>query len=309
MFNSDNSITRTTGKTTRSIKDPIFRLLIAGSLLLGVSELLVRALGAIDFPLYDADSTIGYIPKANQSSSFLNKNDWVFNEHHMGSRAFAPDTKIDVLLIGDSIVLGGNPLKQSERLGPQLESISGSSIWPISAGSWALRNQLTYLSLNPGVVSEVDLVVFVLNTGDLDKASEWKCELTHPRSKPTLAMWYLFKKYVFDFKECNRDVEPDLVIENGDLQSELKKYLLAMGSKTHFILYPDKPQVTDPSLWKTASKPLRDFLQAAGARHVADLMASGNWNPSLYRDGIHPTAAGNAELAAFIHSAIMTNGK
>jgi len=33
------------------------------------------------------------------------------------------------------------------------------------------------------------------------------------------------------------------------------------------------------------------------------------WNASLYRDGIHPNAAGNKELAEFVRNAIKTNEK
>lgn len=307
MFSKNISIAKVARKTTTSIKGTFFGGVVVVSFLLITSEFLVRAFGAVDFPLYDADSTIGYIPQVNQSGSFLNKNDWIFNELHMGSSAFLPGKRHDVLLIGDSIVFGGNPIKQSDRLGSQIERISGYAVWPISSGSWTLLNKLTYLRQNPRVVSDVDVVVFVLNTGDLDKASEWKCELTHPRSKPNFATWYLFKKYVFDFNECNKDMTPDLAIKNGDLLPELKSVLSAMDSKTHFILYPDKAQAADPSLWKLASQPLREFLQVAGARDIADLTTTSNWNTSFYRDGIHPNAAGNTVLAEFIYNAIKTS--
>ena len=91
---------------------------LAGIIFAG--ELVVRYKGMVDFPLYDANSVIGYIPSANQKGSFLNKHTWEFNSLHMGSTDFLTSPATDILLIGDSIVLGGNPLGQSERLGPQL---------------------------------------------------------------------------------------------------------------------------------------------------------------------------------------------
>ena len=281
-------------------KNFILVAICALSTLLIAGEIAVRSIGAVDFPLYDGDNTIGYIPKANQSGSFLNKNDWIFNELHMGSRPFAPSSKTDVLVVGDSVVLGGNPLKQSERLAPQIESISEVAAWPISAGSWSLRNELTYLRQNINVLDKVNVVVFVLNTGDLDNASSWKCELTHPRTKPFPALWYLFKKYLIDFGECDTEVMPDLAVKNGDLLAELKDYLQIAGSKTYFILYPDKPELSNQSLWQKNSIPLKAFLQSAGVLKVTDLTNNSKWNASLYRDGIHPNAAGNAELAAVI---------
>ena len=54
---------------------------------------------------------------------------------------FAPSPEaFDVLLIGDSLVLGGNKYRLEDRLGPQLSQLTGLPIWPIAAGSWSLRN-------------------------------------------------------------------------------------------------------------------------------------------------------------------------
>jgi len=80
----------------------------------------VRAFGAVDFALNQADAQISYIPAANQQGSFLNKNRWQFNALHMGAPAFAPNPARDVLLVGDSVVYGGNPYAEPDRLGPRL---------------------------------------------------------------------------------------------------------------------------------------------------------------------------------------------
>jgi len=283
--------------------------IFAGLIGLAICEITARSLGVVDFPLYDADSTVGYIPKANQNGSFRNTNNWIFNEYHMGSRPFAPSAKTDVLLVGDSIVLGGNPLKQNERLGPQLENISDFAVWPISAGSWALRNELAYLRKNAALITQVDSIVFVLNTGDLDKASAWKCELTHPRENPAVATWYLFKKYIFSFRECDAEVAPELAVKNGDLLAELKEFLKSAGSKTHFVIYPDIAEFADNRLWKEKSAPLRDFLRSAGIETLTDVTEDKNWSLTMYRDGIHPNVAGNKELAEVIKTVVQSASK
>ncbi|MFZ3026968.1 hypothetical protein, partial [Rhodoferax sp.] len=87
-----------------------------------VAEGAVRAFGLVGFPLYAANAQIGYIPAASQQGSFLNKNDWQFNALHMGAPAFKPDAARDVLLLGDSVVFGGNAYRQPERLGPALQA-------------------------------------------------------------------------------------------------------------------------------------------------------------------------------------------
>lgn len=274
-----------------------------------VGEISARVLGALNFPLYDVDNIIGYIPKSNQSGSFLNKNDWVFNDLHMGSRQFAPSAKMDVLLVGDSIVLGGNPLRQSERLASQMEVGTDLAVWPISAGSWSLSNELTYLRQHAEVVSAVDVIVFVLNTADLDNASVWTCELTHPRTRPTIALWYLFKRYVFGFRECEKSVAPDLAVAHRDLLIDTKKFLNEAGKNVIFILYPNKSELADMSLWKKNSTPLKNFLLSAGAKNVVDLTDDEDWDIDFYRDVIHLKAKGNSELALVIKGLLNVDSK
>ena len=58
------------------------------------------------------------------------------------------------------------------------------------------------MRLNPQVPNSVKSMVFVLNTGDFGEASSFSCELTHPRTRPTVALWYLFNKYVYAFEPC-----------------------------------------------------------------------------------------------------------
>lgn len=110
---------------------------MAGACLLGTTELVVRLSGVLDFPLYAVDPEIGFVPKPNQSGKFLNKNAWVFNDRSMGTdTAWSPSGKPDILLIGNSIVMGGNPYDQSEKLGPLLQKkLAGKvAVWPIAAG-------------------------------------------------------------------------------------------------------------------------------------------------------------------------------
>ncbi len=269
---------------------------------IGCSEILVRYKGAIDFPIYDANSVIGYIPTANQKGIFLNKNNWQFNALHMGAPEFFPTSASDILLVGDSIVLGGNPLDQSERLGAQLQNATSKSIWPISAGSWSLLNELAYLRSNPEVVQQIDSIIFVLNSGDFVEASSWKCELTHPRHKPTLALWYLFNKYVYSFETC--DVVPEgLQVPPGNVWDELADFLKTTKLKPLYIIYPDKSESLDAELRNKNFTPNLTKLSSMQGKII--LVADDKrWQANYYRDVIHPSAEGNAVLAKIIADGI-----
>jgi len=177
------------------------RVFLALGCLVVAAEVAVRWAGMVDFPVYDADARLGYIPSAGQQGRFLNRNAWSINDRHMGTPLpFKPGAEGNVLLLGDSIVWGGNALAEADRLGPQLQGRLKARVWPVSAGSWSLQNQLEYLDQNPDVVAAADTVVFVLNSGDLGPASSWGCTHSHPRERPWLALAYLTNKYVV--KHC-----------------------------------------------------------------------------------------------------------
>src|SRR5579864_1123682 len=119
-----------------------------------VSEFAVRASGLTDFPLYNVDSEIGYLPAPNQQGSFLHKHSWAYNDRSMGvASAWNPAGHTNILLIGNSIVSGGNPFDQKEKLGPLIQETIGDTyaLWPISAGGWTNINEIVYLNRNPDV--------------------------------------------------------------------------------------------------------------------------------------------------------------
>lgn len=278
-----------------------------------IAELSVRWFGLTDFPVYEANNRIGYIPAANQQGSFLGKNDWQFNSLHMGAGEFLPTAeKKDILLIGDSIVLGGNPVKNQDKLGPQYERELNSSgveskVWPISAGSWALLNELAWVRENPRVMESVDEVVFVLNSADFDLASSWACEFTHPRRRPDVALWYLFNKYVYAFEKCGPP-PGDLLVPHRDLEKDVREYMDAYSAKTRFVLYPDFSEAESEAQRTVKFERAHKLLQGVSA-DVQDFRVS-EWraDASIYRDGIHPTVYGSELLARFLADHSLSSG-
>lgn len=281
------------------------KILMGTVLVLVLIEIGVRASGIVDFPLYYADNRIGYIPKPNQSGKFLRIHDWQFNSLSMGASEFKPnDTVVDTLLIGDSVVLGGNPYKQADRLGPQLQKIRGGNVWPISAGSWGLRNELIYLNLHPDVVANVDELIFVLNSGDFAEASSWACEETHPRSYPIYATAYIVKKYLYNWSSCGA-TPAELKVPEGNWKLELKLLLqsqLIKDKKVYFFLYPDKNEFENKILAREQLLVHSSELSAAGAMNINYISDDSRWDVRFYRDAIHPTVDGTRMLASIINN-------
>lgn len=255
----------------------------------------LRAVGAGGFSTYDANDVIGYIPSANQSGRFMGR-PWAFNERHMGvAQAFAPSPTRDVVLMGDSIVYGGNPYRQADKLGPVLESLSpGSEVWPIAAGSWALRNELTYLRTNPDVAAGADTFVFVLNSGDLAAPSVWVTDTTHPRKRPLWLTGYIIQRKLLPRE---RRAEPS---DPGPPIAEWAAFRRATQAPVLIVLYPDLPETgAEGARFRAFEQRARNALSGPGVQIVSLLDAPG-WGPQFYRDGIHATPEGLRFVAEWI---------
>jgi hypothetical protein len=277
-------------------------------LVAGAAEWAVRASGMIDFPLYSADGTIGYIPLANQRGSYMGRNDWVVNELNMGAEAFVPGPLGNVLLVGDSVVWGGNPYAKDERLGPQLQRRTAAKVWPIAAGSWGLQNEVTYLDLHPAVVAAVDTVVFVLNSGDFDQPSSWTCELSHPTQHPRVALWFLVRKYVLK-EGCGTEPTAALRVPRRNPLEMFAAFVKRLPTQTVLVLlYPNKEELADTALMEHRLEVFAAPLRQAGANDVVLVGRSPSWRLEHYRDPVHPTPEGNAALAELIAAHLTPKG-
>lgn len=286
----------------------IGRLVVATVSILIAVESCVQLSGIVDVPIYLADREIGYIPAPGQSGIFLHMHAWRFNELSMGAGPFRPTSgRFNLLLVGDSVVLGGNPFAESERLGPQLEKLTGWQVWPIAAGSWALQNELIYLRIHPQVLAKVDGIAILLNSGDFGAPSSWTSQLTHPRHHPFPGALYIFNKYVVHPSPMGK---PELEVPIRDWRADLRNLSATLSVPLFIFMYPNRVEIKDPEQIQNrlyAWAP--DLLDAAGGKarvyRVADDKA---WKDECYGDGIHPNAAGNAVLAGIIHRELCQSG-
>jgi hypothetical protein len=139
---------------------------------------------------------------------------------------FIPNSSLNNILIGDSIVAGGNLYRKSQRLGVKLSEKLNKPVWSVSAGSWSILNEIAYLRLHPNVVNGATKLIFISNSGDFNQASSWSCEYTHPRQYPNFAAIYLFKKYIYDYSKSCNEVPKDLLVPNADWRRELSSEFL-----------------------------------------------------------------------------------
>jgi len=285
-------------------------ILVAGS------EAGLRMAGLVDFPIYDSDAKIGYIPQASQSGSFLNRNDWSINEKSMGSPDWAPNVRPDLLLLGDSVVWCGNTYLLADRFAPQLQSVlPEASVWSASAGSWSVLNEVEYLDRFPEVWEATDILVWVINASDFTRRTQWETESTHPRHGVSLATWYCIEKYWVPhlpkwLKTRSSDVSARPVklplIGEESVASFTKRLGEAErdGKPVLLVLFPAQSDLAERSSggsvkYQTFTKLLSKWQ---GAPNIAllDMLQVPAWNESHYRDTAHLSPAGSNMISEII---------
>lgn len=217
--------------------------------LLCLAEVLVRLSGAAHCATYLVDSEIGYIPKPNQEGDFLNRNHWVFNDRSMGTeRAWNPAPQPNILLIGNSIIMGGNPYDQKDKVGALFQEGMGEkyAVWPIAAGGWTNVNEIVYLDRNPDVVQAADFFLWEYMAGGLSGLTEWNPNIW-PKSIPAFETEFAFDHYLLPrIAKLNTTELPrtgDMDLENlTKFKSAIATLSRAAKSKQRGLLffYPKK---------------------------------------------------------------------
>jgi lysophospholipase L1-like esterase len=231
----------------------------------------------------------------------------------MRSGPFEPDRREgDVLLLGDSLVFGGNPLDQTETWGAQLEAAMGGSVsvWAMGAPSWSSANEVVWLRRHDEILPKMEAVVWVLNSGDFFGRSQWSSSLDHPLASPwSHAVWAVLKYGMPRiYPQWRRPaVVHDAVFANeGVVRAYWREFLGQMSrEKPHlrwcFVLYPNQYELArteSAPVWKVWCDGVKGLVAESGLKGWVEVLGEREgWRPEYYRDFIHPNAEGNRVLA------------
>lgn len=166
--------------------------------ILGCAEIAARyVLGLGTPPLTTPHPTIEYMFQPNQDvNRFGNRQ--AYNQFGMRSAALPGSDKTEiVLVIGDSVINGGNLTDQADLATTIATREDADRFYAnISAGSWGPGNQLAYLE-EFGTFGAT-AAVLVLNTGDLDDIPKFDPldPMTHPLQPPLSALGEGITRYL-----------------------------------------------------------------------------------------------------------------
>jgi hypothetical protein len=291
---------------TRLLWSGLARAVAVVAIIFLIGEIAPRLLGLTDFPIYRLDPDLGYVPEPNQSGRFLNENRWVFNDYGMATASpWNPTLGSNILLIGNSIVQGGNPLDQKDRLGTVLQDTLGPRyrVWPIGAGGWSTVNETNYLEHFDDVRRSSNFFIWEYIAGGLSALSQGRSEYLTPSVRPRFATWYhLARRYLlpryFNFKESELPPTGDAQAANLErFEDMINQLTTPSNGQIHGVifLYPESRRLAVAREGKEWL-PERAQIESIARRHqvfIVDIAAQREWSSSLYRDGTHLTPQGN----------------
>ncbi|MFQ3618699.1 MAG: SGNH/GDSL hydrolase family protein [Cyanobacteriota bacterium] len=295
--------------------EPVGLLLIGLLLLL---ELGLRALGLGNPPLYVADPEAGYRLRPNQRLRRWGKR-MVINQHSLRNAGKMPQAGWRVLLLGDSIVHGGTWTDQSQTISEQVRQFltprlgGAGMVLNAAAPSWGPQNQWGYLQQFG--TFEAQVVVLLLNTDDLfaPPPTDWPVgrDRQYPRYRPPLALWEALSLLMSRpaQRPTTRPPSGDPVADNLLTIEQMRQFVMPQAQFL-VALSPLRRELKQPGprdYERVARQRLRELLQRGGVPFL-DLLPRWNAlrNPeALYRDGIHPSPAGNAQISQAIAEFIL----
>ena len=290
----------------------------AGLLLL--VEAVIRLAGVVDFPTYLRSDSFGYVPHSNQSGAFLGANRWAFNDRSMGGdRAWQPSQRADILLLGNSIVMGGNAYDQADKLPQVLQSQLGAAcpVWPVAAGGWSTVNEMRFLQANPDVVAGTDFFIWELMAGQMDGLQPWVEETQHPTQRPWWATGYVVRKaliqrFGWTGSVASETLPSDVERHYSEFDQMLGRLASAAGRRPAglILLYPDQAQLEQARAGREWMDD-RVRIERLAARYgvvLLDVAQSPRWTGALYKDGVHPTVGGNRILAGLLADTLASAG-
>lgn len=293
--------------------------------LVGLAELAARAfLGLGDPVLYVADPQVEYMLRPDQDVTRLGHR-IVVNRYGMRSRPMAEhksdERELRILVMGDSVVNGGNRIDHSElattRLEQQLERALGRpvQVGNVSAGSWGPANLLAW-TRQFGFL-DADAIVLVLSSHDASDVPTFAPldPVAQPVTKPLSALVEGASNYLPKLLSLSRpgmsteDQSHTRPPDEAALQAfrQLVQGALATGACVSLVQHATQAELSGglgpgyEALRSAAIDLGIEFLDDASA-----LSEAVRRSPSPFQDNIHLNAVGQDVLARVLSQAVQS---
>jgi hypothetical protein len=286
-------------------KSASFFVIVLLCFLLG--EGLGRYYGLCDYPLYISHPAYEYIHAPNQSH-LIYRNHFATNAWSMRSDPINPqkDTSV-VLLIGDSVINGGNLTDQDSLASTLLENWltvaakKNIRVLNISAGSWGPDNAAAYLKTHG--TFDADVMVLVCSSHDaFDNITFTEVVGEHPQFPERQVLlawqkigergWQYITRHFRSYSKIN--TAPDQALPFNSGFRDLKQ--IATGYQIPFTIYLHPTLEELRQEWMhSAAESIEQFCKQEKIRLINGLEVGAQ--ERHYRDHIHYNEKGQRFLA------------
>lgn len=279
-------------------------------LLVGV-EFIARYYGLHDYPLFEKSDDFEYIHSPNQNR-LIYRNRFITNDFSMRSDYLSKKDTLVVLLIGDSILNGGNQIDHDSLASSILQTklientnLKHLKVLNVSSYSWGPENIYRYLNKH-GLYS-ADLAIIINNSDDAYDSMTFKNpiignELGKPDKNYSFATIKLIEKLFFELKNRFHSKTKVTHEENG-LNLDLGFIHLVNLFKKNNIpyiayLHADLSELKSRR-YKNRGNLIIDFYKAHNVEIIKELNFKGI--ESFYLDDIHFNSNGQKFMANILY--------
>lgn len=301
-----------------------YRIVACTLLLIIVTEVILRVAFGLENPvLLQADADTGYRFRPNQIVFRFGKK-IQYNQYSQRSEPInihKPPGTLRILMVGDSVLNGGNPTDQKETISELFKTRLKAKIRPIevlnaSAGSWGIGNELGYI--RKFGTFESDAIILELSTHDLTQPTSTNERLVndpnYPTHPPLLALQEAWNRYalpklfsIFHINSLPVEVPPSPLDPEQQFQQnmqELEVLTILVRTKNipFFVIFI--PQFDNVLSANNTPKYKFEFLKLCKKIQIPVIDIQTNWSnlpqatvKTYYRDNFHPDVPGNQSAA------------
>ena len=255
------------------------------------AELVLRGLGRRDHPLFQADARYEYLMRPDQDLRY-GRIHYVTNALGLRSPPIGPKRRRRVLVIGDSVINGGQQTTQDSLATEKAALRTGVELVNLSAGSWGTENAMAWIRAH-GLL-EVDEMIVVLSSHDAYDRMTFEPLVGHhpnyPAERPHLALSAQVDRWTYSLKD-RRSTRNDRYFATG--WRALRDTAIVNDLPFSVILHPELGELAMGHYDERGTR----ILDSLAAWKVPVMPLLERLDSAMYTDRIHLNDRGQAALA------------
>lgn len=282
-----------------------------------IVEMIGRYCGLNDYPLFQSSKEFEYIQTPNQNR-YIYRNHFTTNEYSMRSKTIDFKDSLVVLLIGDSILYGGNIIDDDELASTILENNLSRQfekkirVLNISCKSWGPENNYQYLKKNG--VFNADLIIYIANSGDAyDHITHQEVvgiSEEYPKENFKLALFKLFTKSTSLIQSYLNKSNTKLNQTRNEMFDEGFQHLNSLSKASNIpivvYLHPDIKEVLGGKYNESGIEIIK-FCKENSIPLIKEL--DYKMSKELYDDDVHYNVLGQKFMSNILFSKIKLSSK